>query len=82
MLSLKRSRYIEDEFKLFTATRACPSPYPFQLFMGGRGKVQRVEPIETVQRLAKVGPLTVHYDVAGQGPAVVLIHGLSGSGRW
>jgi len=38
--------------------------------------------IETVQRLAKVGPLTVHYEVAGEGPAVVLIHGLSGSGRW
>src|SRR5687768_11410363 len=43
------------------------------------GKVQM---IETVQRLAKVGPLTVHYEVAGEGPAVVLIHGLSGSGRW
>src|SRR5687768_4713750 len=43
------------------------------------GKVQM---IETVQRLAKVGPLTVHYEVAGKGPAVVLIHGLSGSGRW
>lgn len=40
------------------------------------------EQIETVQHLAKVGPLTVHYEVAGQGPAVVLIHGLSGSGRW
>ena len=38
--------------------------------------------IETVQRLAKVGPLTVHYEVTGEGPAVVLIHGLSGSGRW
>jgi pimeloyl-ACP methyl ester carboxylesterase len=41
-----------------------------------------VEQVETVQRLAKVGPLTVHYEVAGEGPAVVLIHGLSGSGRW
>jgi pimeloyl-ACP methyl ester carboxylesterase len=41
-----------------------------------------VEQLETVQRLAKVGPLTVHYEVAGEGPAVVLIHGLSGSGRW
>jgi pimeloyl-ACP methyl ester carboxylesterase len=38
--------------------------------------------IETVRELARVGPLTVHYEVAGQGPAVVLIHGLSGSGRW
>jgi pimeloyl-ACP methyl ester carboxylesterase len=26
--------------------------------------------------------LTVHYEVSGDGPAVVLIHGLSGSGRW
>lgn len=41
-----------------------------------------VEQVETVQRLAKVGPLEVHYEVAGEGPAVVLIHGLSGSGRW
>jgi pimeloyl-ACP methyl ester carboxylesterase len=41
-----------------------------------------VQRIETVQRLAKVGPLTVHYEVTGEGPAVVLIHGLSGSGRW
>jgi pimeloyl-ACP methyl ester carboxylesterase len=41
-----------------------------------------VEQVEIVKRLAKVGPLTVHYEVAGEGPAVVLIHGLSGSGRW
>jgi pimeloyl-ACP methyl ester carboxylesterase len=41
-----------------------------------------VEQIQRVQRLAKVGPLTVYYEVAGEGPAVVLIHGLSGSGRW
>ena len=40
------------------------------------------EQVETVQRLAKIGPLTVHYEVTGEGPAVVLIHGLSGSGRW
>ena len=38
--------------------------------------------VETVQRLAKVGPLSVYYEVTGEGPAVVLIHGLSGSGRW
>lgn len=38
--------------------------------------------VETEQRLAKIGPLTVHYEVTGEGPAVVLIHGLSGSGRW
>ena len=41
-----------------------------------------VEQVEIVLQLAKVGPLTVHYEVAGAGPAVVLIHGLSGSGRW
>ena len=41
-----------------------------------------LEQVDTMQQLAKVGPLTVHYEVAGQGPAVVLIHGLSGSGRW
>ena len=41
-----------------------------------------VEQVKIVQRLEKVGPLTVHYEVAGEGPAVVLIHGLSGSGRW
>ena len=40
------------------------------------------EQVETLQRLTKVGPLTVHYEVTGEGPAVVLIHGLSGSGRW
>src|SRR5690349_13700586 len=41
-----------------------------------------IQQVETAQRLTKVGPLTVHYEVAGEGPAVVLIHGLSGSGRW
>lgn len=40
------------------------------------------ERIEMERRLAKVGPVTVHYEVSGKGPAVVLIHGLSGSGRW
>src|SRR5687768_18256635 len=46
------------------------------------GTVRMVEQAETIHRLTKVGPLTVHYEVAGKGPAVVLIHGLSGSGRW
>ncbi len=41
-----------------------------------------VEQAKTTQRLAKTGSLTVHYEVTGNGPAVVLIHGLSGSGRW
>ncbi len=40
------------------------------------------EHVKTAQRLAKIGPLTVHYEVTGKGPAMVLIHGLSGSGRW
>jgi pimeloyl-ACP methyl ester carboxylesterase len=44
--------------------------------------MRMVEQVETSERLAKVGPLTVHYEVVGEGPAVVLIHGLSGSGRW
>ena len=42
----------------------------------------RLEQLETVARLAKVGPLTVHYEVTGEGPPLVLVHGLSGSGRW
>jgi len=41
-----------------------------------------LEQVEIIKQQAKVGPLTVHYEVAGEGPAVVLIHGLSGSGRW
>ena len=41
-----------------------------------------VEQVEIIKQQVKVGPLTVHYEVAGEGPAVVLIHGLSGSGRW
>lgn len=44
--------------------------------------MRRVEQSGTLTRTAKVGPLTVHYEVTGEGPAVVLIHGLSGSGRW
>lgn len=35
-----------------------------------------------MQRRTEVGPLTVHYEITGEGPAVVLLHGLSGSGRW
>jgi pimeloyl-ACP methyl ester carboxylesterase len=40
------------------------------------------EQAEPIQRLARVGTLSAHYDVTGEGLAVVLIHGLSGSGRW
>ena len=41
-----------------------------------------IEQAKIIKQQAKVGPLTVHYEVAGEGPALVLIHGLSGSGRW
>lgn len=41
-----------------------------------------LEHIQPVAHQAKVGPLTVHYEVAGEGKPVVLIHGLSGSGKW
>src|SRR4051794_19731192 len=34
------------------------------------------------RRRAKVGSATIAYEVAGSGPPVVLVHGLSGSGRW
>jgi pimeloyl-ACP methyl ester carboxylesterase len=34
------------------------------------------------QRRAKVGPATIAYKVAGDGPPIVLVHGLSGSSRW
>lgn len=44
--------------------------------------MRTLEQAGTLPRTAKVGPLTVHYEVTGEGPAVVLIHGLSGSGRW
>lgn len=63
----------------------------FSLFFSGRenvtmdatgGEVRKVDQVETVQRLAKVGPLRVHYEMTGEGPALVLIHGLSGSRRW
>jgi pimeloyl-ACP methyl ester carboxylesterase len=56
----------------------------FNYFLGATGgKVRRVvEQVKSVQQLTRVGPLTVYYEVTGEGPAVVLIHGLSGSGRW
>ncbi len=34
------------------------------------------------RRRAKIGPATIAYEVAGSGPPVVLVHGLSGSSRW
>lgn len=36
----------------------------------------------TEHRRAQIGPVEIFYEVAGQGPPLVLIHGLSGSGRW
>lgn len=38
--------------------------------------------ISIKQNRAQVGSSTVYYQVAGEGPPVVLLHGLSGSGRW
>ncbi len=40
------------------------------------------EQVEIERRQAKMGPVTVHYEVSGKGLPLVLIHGLSGSGRW
>jgi pimeloyl-ACP methyl ester carboxylesterase len=34
------------------------------------------------RRHAQVGPVSIHYQVAGSGAPLVLIHGLSGSCRW
>jgi pimeloyl-ACP methyl ester carboxylesterase len=34
------------------------------------------------RRRAQVGPATIAYQAAGDGPPLVLVHGLSGSGRW
>jgi pimeloyl-ACP methyl ester carboxylesterase len=34
------------------------------------------------RRYVRIGEVDIHYQVAGQGPPVVLVHGLSGSTRW
>ena len=34
------------------------------------------------ERSARLGSASIYYRVAGEGPPVVLVHGLSGSGRW
>jgi len=37
---------------------------------------------QTERRRLQIGPVSVAYQVAGAGEPIVLIHGLSGSGRW
>jgi pimeloyl-ACP methyl ester carboxylesterase len=41
-----------------------------------------LDQLTTQRRRAKVGPVDIHYQEAGAGEPLVLIHGLSGSGRW
>jgi pimeloyl-ACP methyl ester carboxylesterase len=38
--------------------------------------------VTLARRQVRVGPATIAYHVAGDGPPIVLIHGLSGSARW
>ena len=40
------------------------------------------QPVPFERHRVSVGGAQVHYRVGGAGPAVVLVHGLSGSGRW
>src|SRR5688572_662620 len=40
------------------------------------------DPVRLERRQVKVGPATIAYEVAGAGPPVILVHGLSGSSRW
>ena len=44
-------------------------------------RIRQVE-AETDERCAQVGAVPISYQVFGAGPPVVLVHGLSGSGRW
>lgn len=38
--------------------------------------------IPIIRYRTRVGPATIAYQVAGTGPPIVLVHGLSGSSRW
>jgi pimeloyl-ACP methyl ester carboxylesterase len=44
--------------------------------------VKRRNPPAPQSRYLQMGEVTVHYQVTGDGPPVVMIHGLSGSTRW
>jgi pimeloyl-ACP methyl ester carboxylesterase len=39
-------------------------------------------PIHLEQRAARIGKSRIYYETGGEGPAVVLLHGLCGSSRW
>lgn len=39
-------------------------------------------PVQTERHRVDVGGATIGYEVTGTGPPLVLVHGLSGSGRW
>lgn len=50
-----------------------------------QGEMQRMflgNKMEFEQRTAQIGNARIYYETAGSGPALVLLHGLSGSTRW
>ncbi len=48
--------------------------------MESRKPVEQRDQVE--HHVAQVGSARIHYETGGEGPAVVLLHGLSGSSRW